>query len=156
MVLVGWIVVVGKGGWGKGRGEGGRGEGGLRFMGGWSVKEGGVDDMHAHGDGDVVLAAVKGCGVVLEEREEGCLRRFGGDVVAAAGSSSSGMMGRGEWREVKDGLEGLWRGLIESECKCHNPERLDRMYEGLRERAGEMAGGSEGVGGLDGGEVLEG
>ena len=133
MVLVGWIVV---GGW-LGVGYGG---------------------CEGNGDGDgVVLAAVKGCGVVLEEREEGCLRGFGGDVAAAAGSSSSaGMMGRGEWREVKDGLEGLWRGLIESECKCHNPERLDRMYEGLRERAGEMAGERGGVGGLDGGEVLEG
>ena len=131
-MLVGWIVV------------GGKVRGGLGIMGG-----------DGNGDGDgVVLAAVKGCGVVLEEREEGCLRGFGGDVDAAASS-----MGRGEreaWREVKDGLEGLWRGLIESECKCHNPERLDRMYEGLRERAGEMAGERGGVGGLDGGEVLEG
>ena len=103
------------------------------------------------GSGDNIVLAVQHCGIILEERGEGCLRRFG-----SVDTSSSMAMRIGEmeaWREIKDGLEGLWRGLIESECKCHNPEMLDRMYEGLRERAGEMAGR---VGELDGREVLEG
>ncbi len=137
-------------------GGGGGGEGGLSFlpwMGSRMTKmattvEKGVDTAAgtmADGSGDVVLA-VQQCGVVLEEREEGCLRRFNG----VAASSSMGTGEREAWREVRDGLEGLWRGLIESECKCHNPEMLDRMYEGLRERAGEMAGASGGVGELGG------
>ena len=90
--------------------------------------------------------------------EKGAMKDGNGDAVilAVQQSSSIGMGEREAWREIKDGLEGLWRGLIESECKCHNPELLDRMYEGLRERAGEMAGVTGGVGELAGREVLDG
>ena len=138
-----------------GRGCGGREDGGLSFipwMGSKTTTTGGrgmdtpslTEGTMADGHGDVVHA-VQQCGIVLGASEEGCLRRFN--------SAALPSMGRGEreaWREVRDGLEGLWRGLIESECKCHNPEMLDRMYEGLRERMGEMAGGVGGVGDLGG------
>ena len=46
------------------------------------------------------------------------------------------------WIKMKEGLEGLWRGLVESECSCKNAEALDRTYEGLRERARWMGTGS--------------
>ncbi len=103
---------------------------------GVSMAAGTIKD--GHGD---IVHVMQQCGIVLEEREEGCLRRFGFVAISSMGNGE-----REAWREVRDGLEGLWRGLIESECKCHNPEMLDRMYEGLRERAREMAGGSGGVG----------
>ena len=159
---------VGKCG-GDGGSAGGAGEGGLSFhipwMGSRRMTKGVVDhiastSMTAAGtiedDGNVnmVVASVQQCGILLKESEEGCLRRFNTVAASSSSSSSSSSMGRGEkeaWREVRDGLEGVWRGLIESECKCHNPEMLDRMYEGLRERAGEMAGGS-----AERREVLEG
>ena len=46
------------------------------------------------------------------------------------------------WIEMKEGLEWLWRGLVESECSCKNAEALDRTYKGLRERARWMGTGS--------------
>ena len=154
-------MVLTVGGWyggGVGVGGCGGGEGGkLSLMPKWmgmgrrmrmaeKEKEMGVGaeksmTMAKDGNGDIVHA-VQQCGILLKENEEGCLRRFS----TVATSSTTTMMEKGEreaWREVRDGLEALWRGLIESECKCHNPEMLDRMYEGLRERAGEMVGVGE-------------
>lgn len=149
VLVVGWFGRGDCNGGGGGDGGGGGGEKGWRGLRGWMGRGRGIvveKGTMAHRDGDDLVHAVQHCGIILEEREEGCLRRFGEVATSSRGE-------REAWREMKDGLEGLWRGLIESECKCHNPEVLDRMYEGLRERAGEMGGGGGGVGE---GEVLEG
>ncbi|KAK0508645.1 hypothetical protein JMJ35_008921 [Cladonia borealis] len=128
-----------------GRCEGGASgqEGGLSFMNlrGWMGRTAAVEKGEKVLDGTAIAGTMKGvdgdnivlaaqhCGIILEEREEGCLRRFN-----AVAPSSSMSMGRGEreaWREIKDGLEGLWRGLIESEW----------TYEGsLQNRRAERTG----------------
>ena len=45
------------------------------------------------------------------------------------------------WNELREGLENLWKGLVDSQCSCLNAEALDRTYEGLRERARWMGTG---------------
>lgn len=157
-------------GWGRSGGEcGGGGEGGegrLSFLAPWMGLKTTKGIHHVastsmttakDGNGDL-LHAVQQCGIHIQSNEAACLRSF--NTVASSSSSSLSWIGEGEreaWREVRDGLEALWRGLIESECKCHNPEMLDRMYEGLRERTGEIVAAGDGGGGGGGeGVVLEG
>ena len=42
---------------------------------------------------------------------------------------------RQAWKKMTGGLEVLWRGMINSECVCNNPEALDAQYAALREAA---------------------
>ena len=179
MVIVVLLLVVvmggrfGHGGWGcgigSGREGGGEGEGKLGFL-HWmgmgmgmgsrmrvekamGVEKSVMTGKAGNGNGDM-LYTIQQCGIHIQPSEAACLRNFN---TLTPSSSSIGRGEREAWRELRDGLEALWRGLIESECKCHNPEMLDRMYEGLRERAGEMVGVGVGeVGGGGEGVVLEG
>lgn len=40
---------------------------------------------------------------------------------------------------MREGLEDVWKGMIDSECVCNNPEALDAQYAELRDRASSRA-----------------